>query len=86
MVQWLRIHLPRQGTQVQSLVQEDPTRCKATKPTHQDYWNPHPRAYAPWQEERCSEKPEHRSRRVAPSLQLDKVHTQQQSPSVAQNI
>ena len=25
MVQWIRIHLPVQGTQVQSLVQEDPT-------------------------------------------------------------
>ena len=24
-VQWIRLHLPMQGTQVQSLVQEDPT-------------------------------------------------------------
>ena len=31
-VQWLRIHLPTQGTQVQSLVQEDPTCIGATKP------------------------------------------------------
>ena len=31
-VQWLRIHLPMHGTQVQSLVQEDPTCCGATKP------------------------------------------------------
>ena len=30
-VQWLRICLPMQGTQVQSLVQEDSTCCKATK-------------------------------------------------------
>ena len=29
--QWLRIHLLMQGIQVQSLVQEDPTRCGATK-------------------------------------------------------
>ena len=35
MVQWLRIHLPMQGTGVQSLVQEDPTCHKATKPMHQ---------------------------------------------------
>ena len=28
-VQWLRIHLPMKGTQVQSLVQEDPTCHKA---------------------------------------------------------
>ena len=30
--QWLRIRLPMQGTQVRSLVQEDPTCCRATKP------------------------------------------------------
>ena len=32
MVQWLRIHLPMQGTQVCSLVWEDPTCLGATKP------------------------------------------------------
>ena len=30
--QWLRIHLPRQGTRVRALVQEDPTCGRATKP------------------------------------------------------
>ena len=30
--QWLRICLPRQGTWVQALVQEDPTHRRATKP------------------------------------------------------
>ena len=30
-VQWIRIQLPMQETQVQSLVQEDPTCCRATK-------------------------------------------------------
>ena len=30
--QWLRIHLPMEGTQVQALVQEDPTCHGATKP------------------------------------------------------
>ena len=30
--QWLRIHLRMQGTQVLSLVQKDPTCCRATKP------------------------------------------------------
>ena len=29
--QWLRIHLPMQGTRVPALVREDPTCCKATK-------------------------------------------------------
>ena len=28
MVQWLRIHLPMQGTRVRSLVREDSTCCK----------------------------------------------------------
>ena len=36
-VQWLRIHLAMQETQVQSLVQEDSTSCKATKPVHHNY-------------------------------------------------
>ena len=35
--QWLRIHLPVQGTQVQALVQEDPTCRRATKPVHRNY-------------------------------------------------
>ena len=30
-VHWLRIRLPMQGTQVQSLVQEDPMDCRGTK-------------------------------------------------------
>ena len=37
MVQWLRIHLPMQGTQVQSQVQEDPTGHGAAKPIHLNY-------------------------------------------------
>ena len=35
---WLRIHLPVQGTRVQSLVQEDPTCRRATKPVCHSYW------------------------------------------------
>ena len=31
-------HLSMQGTQVQSLVQEDPTCCGATKPMHHNYF------------------------------------------------
>ena len=37
-VQWLRIYPPMQGTQVQALVQEDPTCHWATKPVHHNYW------------------------------------------------
>ena len=36
-VQWLRIHLPMQGTQVQALVREDPTCRGATKPVRHNY-------------------------------------------------
>ena len=36
-VQWLRIHLLIQGTQVRALVWEDPTCYRATKPVHHNY-------------------------------------------------
>ena len=35
---WLRIRLPMQGTQVRSLVRENPTCCGATKPVRHNYW------------------------------------------------
>ena len=35
--QWLRIHLPMQGTRVRALVWEDPTCHAATKPVHHNY-------------------------------------------------
>ena len=37
-VQWLRIHLPMQGTRVQALVREDPTCRGAAKPASHNYW------------------------------------------------
>ena len=37
MVQWIRIHQPMLGTQVQSLNQEDPKCLRAAKPVHQNY-------------------------------------------------
>ena len=49
-VQWLRICLPMQGTQVWSLVWEDPTCCGATKPVCHSYWSLCPTACAPQQE------------------------------------
>ena len=36
--QWLRIHLPMQGTRVRALVQEDPTYRRATKPVCHNCW------------------------------------------------
>ena len=38
--QWLRIHLPMQGTRVWYLVREDPICHGATKPMHHNYWGP----------------------------------------------
>ena len=35
--QWLRTHLSMQGTWILSLVQEDPTCCRATKPMRHSY-------------------------------------------------
>ena len=55
--QWLRIHLPMQGTRVWVLAQEDPTRHGTAKPVSHNYWarmpqllKPAPRARAPQQE------------------------------------
>ena len=38
MAQWWRICLPMQETQVRSLIQEDPTCGRATKPMCHNYW------------------------------------------------
>ena len=38
-LQWLRICLPMQKTQVQSLPREDSTCCGATKPVCHNYWS-----------------------------------------------
>ena len=35
--QWLKIHLPLQGTQVQSLGGKDSICLRATKPVHHNY-------------------------------------------------
>ena len=48
--QWLRIHLPMQGTWVRALVQEDTTCCGATKPVRHNYWAcaPQPMSHNYW--------------------------------------
>ena len=38
-VQWMRLHLPTQGTRVQSPVQEDSTCLRTTKPMCHNYWS-----------------------------------------------
>ena len=48
--QWWRICLPMQETQVRSLVREDPTRHRAAKPMHCNYWTCalEPRSHSCW--------------------------------------
>ena len=49
-VQWLRIHLPMQGTWVRSQVWEDSTCFRATKPMLHNYWasTPGPTCHNYW--------------------------------------
>ena len=68
-VQWLRIHLPRQGTRVWALVREDPTCRGATKPVRHKYWALVPQLLKPAHLEsvlhnkgsHLNEKPAHRN-------------------------
>ena len=63
--QWLGIYLPMQGTRVRSLVRDDPTCCRATKPVNSGYW-----AHTPMllnKRSHCNEKPTHHNLRVAPT-------------------
>ena len=65
--QWLRICLPMQGTQVWSLVLEDPTCRGATKPVCHNYWACMPQLLKPMclepvlckERSHCNEKPTH---------------------------
>ena len=61
-VQWLRIHLPMQGTQVQSLVWKDPMYHVTTKPVHHNYWAERWNYWSP-----SALEPVLRNRRVAPT-------------------
>ena len=67
--QWLRIHLPMQGTWIWSLVQEDPTCHGATKPVHHNYWAwaLEPSSHNYWAHAPQLPKPE-RSRASVPQL------------------
>ena len=77
--QWLRIHLPKQGTRVRALVQEGPTCRGETKPlchnywactlepVSQNYWAHMPRACAPQQEKPPQWEAHTPQRRVAPA-------------------
>ena len=57
----LRIQLPVQRTYIQSLVQEGPTRCRATKPMHDNYFARALESMLRNKRSYCSEKPTHHS-------------------------
>ena len=81
MVQWLRICLPKQGTQVQFLVQVDLTCHRAAKPTHTNYWSPH--TLEPMLCNRRShhhEKPVNCNQRVAPTHHLHAAQLSRAKP------
>ena len=94
-VQWLRIHLPTQGTWVQSLVRENSICCGATKPMLHNYWarSPEPRSHDYWSLHAL--EPAHtsatamRSPHTAKSsplpLQPEKALVEQQRPSAVKN-
>ena len=94
--QWLRIHLPMQGTWVQVLVREDPTCCGATKPIRHNYWTcalePASHNYwSPCAKSPCSTTKEATAMRSpctatksSPrSPQLEKARVQQRRPNAA---
>ena len=94
---WLGIHLPMQGTQLWSLVQEDPMCHRATKSMHHNYGactlEPGSGNYwSPCTESLCSATGEAttvwsscNTRKSSPwSLQLNKAPAQQRKPSAAE--
>ena len=83
-----------QGTQVWSLVQEDPTCCRAAKPVHCSYWACHAatvkahisRAHASQQRKPTATRNLHttiKSSLLSP--QLEKAHVQQWRSNAAKN-
>ena len=96
--QWLRIHLPMQGTQVRALVREDPTCRGATKPERHNYWACalEPASHNCWSP--CAQSPCSATREITAmrsldastkssphSPQLEKACTQQRRPNTAKN-
>ena len=97
-VQWIRICLPVQGTQIQSLVCKDSTNCGATNPGSHNNWvvchnygsssasttgAPTPRACAPQKRSHCGEKSPHSMKSRPCSPQLEKTCMQQRRPGTA---
>ena len=97
-VQWLRIRLPMQGTQVRALVWEDPTCHGATKPvrhnywawalepTSHNYWSPHAYSLCSATREATIMRSTRTPMKGSPcSPQLEKASAQQWRPNAAKN-
>ena len=80
-VQELRICLPVQGTQVWSLVQEDSTCHRTTKPVDHSYWDPH--TLEPVVRNKRSHCNKKLQQREAHTLQLEKACAQRWRPGAA---
>ena len=86
MAQLLRILLPTQGTQVRSLVGEDPTCCGATKPACRNYWSPGAESLcSATREATATRSPCTSTKSSSRSTQLEKAHVQQRRPNTAKN-
>ena len=99
-MQWVWICLPMQGTQVQSLVQEDPTCRGAAKPVHHNCWACalEPMSHNCWAQALqllkpaclepvlCNKRSPYTATKSSPrSLQLEKARAQQQRPTQPKN-
>ena len=80
MIQWLTIHLPMQGTRVQSLVPELRSHCcRATEPMRHNYWSPHTlEPVLHNKRNHLNEEPMHCHGRIAPA-----PHNKTESPCTA---
>ena len=96
--QWLRIRLVMQRTWVQSLVREDPTCCRATKPilhncwtcclepVSHNYWSPGAWSLCSTTRKATAMRSPHTATKSNPhSPQLEKAHAQQWRPNAAIN-
>ena len=84
--QRLRIRLPMQGTGLQALVWEDPTRRGATKPVCHNYWSP--RAQSPrstTREATTMKRPRTATKSSPRPPQPEKARAQQPRPNAAKN-
>ena len=80
--QWIRMCLPMQGTWVQSLVQEDSTCCRATKPVCCNYWNPWAQSLCSTREAMAMRSPHTTTKSSPSSPQLEKKACAKQGDQV----